>query len=156
MKIRTGFVSNSSSSSYIVAIALIKDRKKVDEWIKNDGIELNGYDVTIMTMQEVYERNQCPGGSVIELRDDMVVIDSFQDDAKLPAWDLLPNDEIFVVNIMNDEGDTGSFSYDEINGIDYDIDIDYFDGWQRKLWDGMEPYNGLDKIEKKFGAGRNG
>ena len=32
MKIRTGFVSNSSSSSYIVAAAKIVDREKFDEW----------------------------------------------------------------------------------------------------------------------------
>lgn len=39
MKIRSGFVSNSSTSSFIVAIAKILDEEKVRQWIKDIGID---------------------------------------------------------------------------------------------------------------------
>jgi hypothetical protein len=43
MKFRSGFVSNSSSCSFVIAIAKIKDEKKFQTWLKNhkhDDIEV--------------------------------------------------------------------------------------------------------------------
>lgn len=55
MKIRQGFVSNSSSSSFILSIALIEDQTKFDKWCERLYININdcGYEYQIMDHKRI-------------------------------------------------------------------------------------------------------
>ena len=40
MKIRNGFVSNSSSSSFMIGIGVVKNEKKLNEYMKKNNLEI--------------------------------------------------------------------------------------------------------------------
>lgn len=155
MKKRNGFVSNSSSSSFIVAVAKIVNEQKFNEWF--NSLNIQTYECRVCNLTDIAS-DRCTS---VVLKGDDIVVESFQTNAILKVNNITEKDKIFVVNITNDEGDYGRFSGDDEYGeyqgyIDYDIDIDYFSSEQRKLWDGLDENNGLNYIEKKFGAGRDG
>ena len=54
MKIRNGFVSNSSSSSFILGLAKIDDYNKFQNYINQNDIKLN-YQITVKTYEEIKE-----------------------------------------------------------------------------------------------------
>ena len=157
MKTRQGFVSNSSSSSFIVAVAKVVDEEKVNKW--RDSLNLPDYRKShckIVTLEDIINNEvYCA-----KIKKDQVVIESFQADARLSIKGMKEDDKIFYINITNDEGDTGRFSgYDE-NGeycdIDYDINLDDFSEAEQNLFMGLTENNGFSNIDANYGAGRNG
>jgi hypothetical protein len=56
MKTRNGFVSNSSSSSFIVAVAKVINEKKLKEWLKSLNLSnwQEGY-CKIVTLKDIIE-----------------------------------------------------------------------------------------------------
>jgi hypothetical protein len=152
MKIRQGFVSNSSSSSFIVGIARITDEIKLRKYLEDNNIQL-GYDVGIVKVKDIQGRYE-----IIKTPNYVKVL-SFSQDVSLPLDGLDEEDSIFFVNIINNEGDTGQFSRNKYHDIDYDIDLDYFDKNEQLLYGAFDnPNIGLDckTSSVTFGAGRNG
>lgn len=149
MKVRHGFVSNSSSSSFIVGIAEIVDKEKFDEYVKGHKIALDQYSVFITgTGSKNWE---------VRRTEDKISVDGFA--ATVSAKVTSPSAIYLAVNISNDEGDYGRFSYDDRLGeIDYNIDADYFDADQRKVYDMFfDRDSGLSmENDIQFGAARNG
>lgn len=150
MKTRMGFVSNSSSSSFICGIAEIADKTKFDDYIKQKGIELNDYDVFVTTEED--SDNKCD----VRLVGGHIVVDSFVTDSRVNRNK--PGTMFFVVNISNDEGDY-SFWDEEYGEMNYNIDLDYYSTRQQQLYNIFtDPTSGLnmDNADVTYGAERNG
>lgn len=149
MKVRKGFVSNSSSSSFIVGIARIADKAKFDAYLEKKGIALND-DVYIASTD---------GGKSWDLRrvrhnGDKMVVENFLLSASAAIKS--PTDIFLVVNICNDEGD-GPF-WSDIYEYNYDIDIDYFMEDEQAVYAAFtDPESGLEMSgDVSYGAARNG
>lgn len=149
MKLRKGFVSNSSSSSFICGIAEIKDKEKFNKYVSDHKIKLDEYDVY------VHSAGNDKRWDVNFAKDD-VTVESFQTSSSVRRSSS-DSAEYFVVNVSNDEGD-GPFWNDDYMEYEYDIDLSYFDEDQRKVY-GMffNSESGLN-LENSitYGAGRNG
>lgn len=152
MKIRSGFISNSSSSSFILAAAVIVDYKKAKDFLDSvlDCENYNFRSVYIVDLNSNYEKDSYD----YTYNNGVMKVENFQSSIYLEN---LTDEKVLVVNILNDEGD---YFFEDCDGdIDYDIDIDdlptYYD-WEKELYFGINESNGFSKIEKTFGAGRNG
>jgi len=154
MKVRNGFVSNSSSSSFICCIAQIKDREKVQNWISTLVLNEyeNEYDYSIQKSKNI---NKNTGGLLQRDTNGNLVVNSFMASVSLDRSKIDDNDEILSINIVNNEGDCGSFYPDYDGDIDYDIDLDFFDDNQIEIYNGLNEENGFGLINKTYGAGRN-
>lgn len=157
-KIRQGFVSNSSSSSFIVGIAEIVDKNKFDAYVKKNNIILGNQnswpDAYIIDAATISEHD-CTNDNYIVMRGDNVVVESFSTSASVRNENY--DATYFVVNVSNDEGDS-AFWNDEHREMEYDINIDYFCENQRKLYKMFFDANsGLsEEHDVDFGAARNG
>jgi len=156
MKIRTGFVSNSSGSSFILGIAKVSDIEKFNEYLIKTGNKIDGMDLSLMSVRTI--RNT-PADRLffVEKIYGLIQTSNFNDtsvsieDSKLNNEDLL-----FIVNIVNNEGDQAFQSDADSFTPDYNIDLTFFPCEQQKLYEWMNENSGLTMIEKIYGAARNG
>jgi hypothetical protein len=154
MKIRNGFVSNSSSSSFIVGIAKIEDKEKFDKYIADNNVILDNYNNFIISYKDINE------SKLYDVRNfkNNISVDSFQTSASIFSDDFKDDDMFFITNIMNNEGDDMFYSNDEYD-LDYDIDITSFDKNQQQIYNiFFDEKTGIDitKSVAYYGAGRNG
>jgi hypothetical protein len=150
MKVRKGFVSNSSSSSFIVGIARIADKAKFDAYVKKKGIRLNE-EFGDVYLTSVDGSNRWD----LQKQGDRMVVESFQVSASAAIKS--PTDIFFVVNISNNEGD-GPFWNEQFGEMEYDIGIDYFADCDQEVYAAFfDPESGLEMSgDASYGAARNG
>ena len=141
MKIRNGFVSNSSSSSFIIGLAIIKDRELFDNWVSSNKIN----DIKIIKISEL--KNDWD----ISISDNDICLSTFTCSSVNTKYDNI-DDYVAIVDICNNEGDE-SFGED---GDEYDIDESFFIQEQQEILNGFNESNGLTNIDITYGAGRNG
>jgi len=150
VKIRNGFVSNSSSSSFIIGVAEILDleafKKALDKDLKSSHYFEFG------TCEKLLEGCICERRSMVR-----VEVSSFTGESvSLPSK---PNANYFVVSYFGEEGDY-SFMADEGSDIDYDIDASFFDCLKdvKRLLEMLSnpEKHGLGETKYSYGAGRNG
>jgi len=146
MKKRLGFVSNSSSSSFIIGIAKVTDEKKLREYISSKGIDLGGYDgIHIDTIENLKGRWE------FTVKDNKITLESFMTDVRTEFAS--ENDKIVYYDFTGgDDSDFWDGDY-----YDYDIDLDFFDSNEIDAFNLFFQKNiGIDNGDATYGAGRNG
>ena len=139
MKERQGFVSNSSSSSFIIGYGKIVNEKLFQEYLNHHKIKLE-YDLHMYTYDG--DEDEICGGN----------------DTSITIPEELRNESTIVACVQNNEGD-GDFAVYE-NGefieLDWDrVDYDYFDKEQQAIIDLFhQPFIENGRVE--YGAERNG
>jgi hypothetical protein len=142
MKVRQGFVSNSSSSSFICVIAKVIDPAKLETFLDKNKNCFSSH------CKQIYLGSEIPDA----VRDDVC---DFDDRMYINPSDYQENAQYLVLSEIGDEGD--SYFTDDPDGWDlnYDIDFDFFDGFWHDLVDKAEE-NGIQIMENTYYAGRNG
>jgi hypothetical protein len=161
MKIRNGFVSNSSSSSFIVGVGKISNRDAFDEFIKEKGI-CNFVD--IYTTEELVKESESDSWYKNCTKSDdkyYITKDSFMDSGERLEFDPNLNEEFVVVSYCGDEGEC-SFCSNDPDNCDYDcgysnynIDSEFFEGDSASYLFDLSDH-GVENYSYHYGAGRNG
>ena len=154
MRIRSGFVSNSSSSSFIAGIGIIKNMAKFAGWLAQNNVKLTKHDIDIVPTSDIvseswmYEFVHSPN------RLEITTPVNYSERISIPI-DLSKEEYFFVVRIANNEGDQ-CFRMGPDCVPDYNIDKNWFDEPQQAIIDAFEDAKMFKKSKYKFGAGRNG
>jgi hypothetical protein len=162
MKIRNGFVSNSSSSSFIIGIAAVADVDACKKYLEDNKIKTEGHNAPmLMKLKDIKENKPY---DIETITNDTISIESFMyTDVSINIDKLDDEDYVLFYVFYGDEGDYSfmgedddSYDYD----IDYDIDYDFFGKDEKAVIDmfGDPDASGLNKAECELslGAGRNG
>lgn len=154
MKIRTGFVSNSSSSSFIIGYGLIKDRDHFNSIMSKISAmpDFRDYWVDVYDADELYKIPDralyVSGGNDTEMRIHKEYFNSRK------------NHGLVILQILNDEGDDAfrGLNYDEDYELDYTKahDIEYYSESQRALYELLKNEKVVTNSTVIFGAERNG
>jgi hypothetical protein len=155
MKVRNGFVSNSSSSSFIIGIGVLQDEDAFNSWRQN--VKIDSYDMKVVDPED-YETSY----DFKEKEDSFVVVAPINDEypeVELPKSGV-EGKKIVILCKGNDEGDGAFTSYDPVDPwgeLDHDIDLDFFGLEDQRLFKEFgEDISGIAFADKTYGAGRNG
>lgn len=141
MKYRLGFVSNSSSSSFIIGYAKVIDSTKFMNWVEKNNIK----NISLLTTKEI-----------LSTKGDLFKIESFRDDALVVPISVDKNEVFVIVDYGGNEGDS-YFYHNEDYDIDYNISLNFFDSELQDIIKAIQEGNhGLSLGQVIYGAGRNG
>lgn len=166
MKIRNGFVSNSSSSSFIIGLGLISDYNKFESWFKKTlskgrtiyhCFDYGVIDYNSIFSNEEYVKKQLDYYSIEKIENDSetkITFESFTFNRVSLKINEENKNNIFFYSYKGCEGDHKFCKGD--NWPDYDIDIDFFKKEQQEVIIGFNKNNGFSEWDIKFGAGRDG
>jgi hypothetical protein len=152
MKIRKGFVSNSSSSSFIIGIGKVVNFREAQKII-----DKHKYDAPkILSTQQIIDLAN--GGwshfNIYEDKLEMTVEWASRGGYVEIPFDKQGNDYYLVVDKYPHDGDQ-YFTQEDDWYCNYDIDKDFFDKEDQELID-LQQTGIVSDYSASFGAGRNG
>lgn len=166
MKIRSGFVSNSSSASFIMGMGVVMDMVHFKNWIKENGISDKSYNINNFS-NLVNDWDVDINGNIASMEsfngDQIAIdIDGIAADSSLSAPEmakqLLANNGDPVILYFYDSGDEPIWD-EEQDDYNYDeVDLGWFEDEVAKLYRGLvnNKIPGIVKGQAAFGAGRDG
>ena len=144
MKIRKGFVSNSSSSSFIFAIGEITNREQLINRFAGFKPFIGDY---IFTKKQLLLDTLYSGHKIWH--------DLSTGGMEFDVNQLEDDKEYLLLNERGPDGD--SYFMNSYDDIDYDIDLSDYEPYQRTIYDSIRSEDaGLKFIDAKFLAGRDG
>lgn len=152
MRYRTAFVSNSSSSSFILGLGKIKDLNTFIDFCSRKSIKTSGriYTTTVLLEDNFSIHDPCFSISENKLN----LSEDFTSPGIEIPFDPSKEEYYFVIDIENNEGDA-SFHSPILDKMDYNITEDYFEGEQAEI---LKLFKSalFENAKYKFGAYRNG
>jgi len=151
MKIRNGFVSNSSSSSFIATYGKIVDVKKFEKWMA--------------TFPHASRYKIMNGTSLLEMQENggwnKPITSGFMDcmiseNEVIHAAKTNPDDLFIFKTGIGPDCDSDFMNSEDDWDLNYDIDLDRFNSDDIELYQSSVEYNGIEVIEQTYYAGRNG
>ncbi|MBD3406177.1 MAG: hypothetical protein GF411_08680 [Candidatus Lokiarchaeota archaeon] len=151
MKVRQGFVSNSSSSSFIIGVGKIKDRSALKKLLPKSSYDCY---CDILSTTALLNKNYHDYG----VRGDwLTVIANVNSEPEVSIkFDPDGDDDYFVVNIGNNEGDQ-AFWRNDMGDLDYGrVNDEWFGGDQRKILEILKNKDLFHEVQYRIGVDRNG
>jgi hypothetical protein len=172
MKVRNGFVSNSSSSSFIIGLAVIEDFSKFNAWLSKNDLKIGGWDLNLAAIDNIDQYQidvegdkfifEAFTGDTVSIKkeDSVKASEKYQTIAKIAKNKLLETGDknILIVDIQKDAKYL-EMSDDFDPTESYNIDIDFFDAEHQKIFNDLNTRPneiGVYKADIIFGAGRDG
>ena len=156
MKIRNGFVSNSSSSSFIIGIGKVTNLEKLKAFIAKKHRDIDIVNVYALKDQDYLDWHI----DGLTTRNDQICLlcEYSGDEVSFPLNGLKDEEFMAIVNIHNDEGDDGEFgvrSQSSYYGVP--ITAEYFEQNGQAVYLALnEKDHGISEYTRKFGCKRNG
>jgi hypothetical protein len=155
MKTRQGFVSNSSSSSFIIGYGIVKNHDKLIDYLKNNQIEVDDCEVSLVNKENWNEQIRWYQ-DIDDNNYETILIGGNRSviffDKNLPL-----EKEVLLVEITNNEGDQDFCNYGKELNYSKAFNKNYYSDKQQKIIELLEKDNDmLEKTVLKFGAERNG
>jgi len=160
MKVRSGFVSNSSSSSFILGIGIVEDEAKFREACKDSGLAFGDEaswrnEVTIKPLSQILADAAESSWSTPEVRGTKLVIESFTYAEVSLDFSELDGDTLIAYMDTTGELDGDHDFYDSEDDWEPDYDRSPTDNDYEKMSVFSEAC-GIKDGETTGGAGRNG
>lgn len=158
MKIRDGFVSNSSSSSFIIGLGKVSDLNKFEALMKKKNLDFTKprWDLcaSLHSLRSIKENETDLYDLKLEGNDLILECEYSGRSINLDVSNYSDDDKIFVLQIHNNEGDCDS----ELTEAVYEgqeLSLDYF-GEQASWVTDISEKHGIQDWTVTYGCARNG
>lgn len=166
MKVRNGFVSNSSSSSFIMGIGIVTDTQKLNNWFNENSIK--GYNMVRFSeikeggWEDILRSGNKAYVTAFTNQEIAVDISKFTSGDSISAHEEAKQLLVFgndpIIFWFDESGPKPGYD-EEIGEYEYDrVDLDWFDDNDKKMYEGLRDNKipGVTSGDVLYGAGFSG